>query len=187
MTSSNGKHFPRYWPFVWGIHRSPVNSPHKGQWREAWMFSLICAWINGWVNNGEAGDLRRYRAHYVVIAMKYYKAVCIFHRIFFIDHTVVIICDDIAYSNARRRGINWHDITWVWPRISRVPFQYKDRLIRCRDSYHNMLVFIMMTSSNGNIFRVTGHLCGEFTGPRWIPRTKASDAELWCFFLSASE
>ena len=37
-----------------------------------------------------------------------------------------------------------------------------------------------MTSSNGNIFRVTGHLCGEFTGPQWIPRTKASDAELWC-------
>ena len=36
----------------------------------------------------------------------------------------------------------------------------------------------MMTSSNGNIFRVTGHLCGEFTGPLWIPRTKASDAEL---------
>ena len=40
---------------------------------------------------------------------------------------------------------------------------------------------IMMTSSNGNIFRVTGHLCGEFTGQRWIPRTKASAAELWCF------
>ena len=47
--------------------------------------------------------------------------------------------------------------------------------------------FIMMTSSNGNIFRVTGHLCGEFTGPRWIPRTKASEAELWCFLWSASE
>ena len=45
----------------------------------------------------------------------------------------------------------------------------------------------MMTSSNGNIFRVTGHLCGEFTGPRWISRTKASDAELWCFLWSASE
>ena len=50
------KHFPRYWPFVRGIHRSPVNSPHKGQWRGALMFSLICTWINGWVNNGEAGD-----------------------------------------------------------------------------------------------------------------------------------
>ena len=44
----------------------------------------------------------------------------------------------------------------------------------------------MMTSSNGNIFRVTGPLCGEFTGPRWIPHTKASDAELWCFLWSAS-
>ena len=45
----------------------------------------------------------------------------------------------------------------------------------------------MMTSLNGNIFRVTGYLCGEFTGPRWIPRTKASDAELWCFLWSAPE
>ena len=42
---------------------------------------------------------------------------------------------------------------------------------------------VMMTSSNGNIFRVTGHLCGEFTGPRWIPHTKASDAELWCLYF----
>ena len=45
----------------------------------------------------------------------------------------------------------------------------------------------IMTSSNGNICRVTGHLCGKFTGPRWIPRTKASDAELWCFLWSVSE
>ena len=55
------KHFPRYWPFVRGIHRSPVNSPHKGQWRGALMFTLIRARINGWVNNRQAGDLRRYR------------------------------------------------------------------------------------------------------------------------------
>ena len=39
-----------------------------------------------------------------------------------------------------------------------------------------------MTSSNGNIFRVTGHLCGEFTGHRWIPRTKGSDASFDVFF-----
>ena len=58
-----------YWPFVRGIHRSPVNSPHKGQWRGAFMFSLIYAWINGWVNNREAGGLRRYRGHYDVIVM----------------------------------------------------------------------------------------------------------------------
>ena len=63
------KHFPCYWPFAWGIHRSPVNSPHKGQWHGALMFSLICVWINGWVNNREAGDLRRYRTHYDVIVV----------------------------------------------------------------------------------------------------------------------
>ena len=63
------KHFPRYWPFMRGIHRSPMDSPHKGQWRGALMFSSICAWINGWVN-GEVGDLRRHRAHYDVIVMK---------------------------------------------------------------------------------------------------------------------
>ena len=40
---------------------------------------------------------------------------------------------------------------------------------------------IMMTSSNRDNFAVTGHLCGEFTGHRWILRPKASDAELWCF------
>ena len=63
------KYFPRYWPFVRRIHRSPVNSPHKGQWRGALMISLICNQINGWVNNGEAGDLRRHCAHYDVIVM----------------------------------------------------------------------------------------------------------------------
>ena len=63
------KHFPRYWPYVRGFHRPPVNSPQKGQWHGALMFSLICAWINGWVNNGEDGDLKRHRAHYEVSVM----------------------------------------------------------------------------------------------------------------------
>ena len=63
------KTFPRYWPFVRGIHRLAVNSPHKGQWRRALMFSLICAWINGWANNRKDDDLRRHRVHYDVIVM----------------------------------------------------------------------------------------------------------------------
>ena len=54
------RHSPRYWPFVRGLHRSLVNSSHKDQWRKALMFSLIYAWINGWVNNREAGDLWRH-------------------------------------------------------------------------------------------------------------------------------
>ena len=67
------KKCPRYWPFVRGIHRSPVNSPYKGQWRGALVFSLICARINDWVNNREAGDLRRHRAHYDVTVMWHIK------------------------------------------------------------------------------------------------------------------
>ena len=63
------KHSQRYWPFVRGIHRSPVNSPHKGQWCGALMFSLICNWINSWVNDGEAGDLIRHCTHYDVTVM----------------------------------------------------------------------------------------------------------------------
>ena len=51
------------------------DSPHKGQWHGALMFSLICVWINGWVNSREAGDLRRYGAHYDVIVMWYYRLV----------------------------------------------------------------------------------------------------------------
>ena len=53
------KHFPRYWPFARGIHRSPVNSQHKGQWRGASCF----LWSAPWANNGEAGDLWRHRVH----------------------------------------------------------------------------------------------------------------------------
>ena len=59
------KHFPRYWPFVREIHRSPVYSLHKGQWHGALMISLICIWINNW----DAGDLRRHRAHNDVTPM----------------------------------------------------------------------------------------------------------------------
>ena len=53
----------------------PVNSPHKGQWRGALMFSLIYAWIKAWVNNREAGDLRRHQAHYDVIVMNMYLSI----------------------------------------------------------------------------------------------------------------
>ena len=71
------KHFPRYWPFVRRIHRSPVNSPHNDQCRGALIYSLTHAWINVWVNNREAGDLRPHRAHYdvIVIHIRYWRPV----------------------------------------------------------------------------------------------------------------
>ena len=82
ITGVHGKHadvikweyFPCYWPFVRGIHRSTVNSPQKGQWRSALMFSLICAWTNDWINNWDADDLRRYRAHFDVTVKSTWSA-----------------------------------------------------------------------------------------------------------------
>ena len=84
------KHFPRYWSFVRGIHRLSVNSPHKGQWRGALMFSFICAWINGWVNNRKDGDLRRHRAHYDVIVMLYHQSI---HNV--IHNVITTICENV--------------------------------------------------------------------------------------------
>ena len=85
------KHFPRYWPFVRGIHRSP----HKGQGRGALMFSLICVWINGWVNNREAGDLRRYRAHHDVTVM---QPQCMFHRCSYVNTTFLFLWSQLQYA-----------------------------------------------------------------------------------------
>ena len=84
------KHFPHYWPFVRGIHRWPVNSPHKGQWNGALMFSLICAWLNGSINNREAGDLRHYRDHY----------------------DVTVMWDEMRWDEIRVDEIRWDGVIW---------------------------------------------------------------------------
>ena len=113
------KHFPRYWPFVRGIHRSPVNSPHKGQWSGALMFSLICAWVNGWVNNREAGDLRHYRAHYDVIVMQSADS-----RLAPNQWEISLQCNTVSHQflwcvvygmcrQAPGNWLDWSDVTWA--------------------------------------------------------------------------
>ena len=92
-------HFAHCWPFVQEIRRSPVSSPHKGQWGGALVFSFICAWINGWVKNREAGDLRRHYAHYDVIVMK--------SNIYF-DHNVLIERNFFISALVLRYDINIH-------------------------------------------------------------------------------
>ena len=80
MTSSNGN-ISALLALCAGNSPVTVNSPHKRQWRGALMLPYTCAWINGWVNNGEAGDLRRHRAHY-----KYYYVTTkmfIYHQLSF--------------------------------------------------------------------------------------------------------
>ena len=85
---------------------------------------------------------------------------------------------------------NTHLFHWSFVRGTHWPqedFHPELAIMRKPFPCHDCVVWIfniMMTSSNGNIFHVTGHLCGEFTGHRWIPRTKASDTELWCFLWS---
>ena len=81
--------FPLYWPFVRGIHRSPVNSHHKGQWRGALMFPLICAWINRWVNNREAADLRCYDV--IVMVFEDKTALCMLSYFFPFRSSLVIL------------------------------------------------------------------------------------------------
>ena len=69
------RYFPCYWPFVRGIHRSPVTSPRTNNSdAELWCFHWSAPWINAWVNNREAGDLRRHRSHYDIIAMSFWFA-----------------------------------------------------------------------------------------------------------------
>ena len=91
------KYFPRYWPFVRGIHRSPVNSPHKTPATRSFDVLLICAWINGWVNNGEAGDLRCHRAHYDVTVME---------MLSWIQHRAVLLWKDETAGNSEPVGLS---------------------------------------------------------------------------------
>ena len=72
-------------------------------------------------------------------------------------------------------------LSWWWKLIS------LQRVIRWDSVTYFTASINMMTSSNGNMFRVTGPLCGEFISHRWIPSIKASDAELWCFLWSSPE
>ena len=79
--SSKWNHFPRYWPFLRGIHRSPVDYPNNGHWRRALMFSLICAWKRDWANNQDTSDLRRHCPHYDVAVMVYRWFALMYHDV----------------------------------------------------------------------------------------------------------
>ena len=121
------------------------------------------------------------------------------------DHTSSVIHvfhrgRSFAFLNAtclKKHDRHWADVDSP-PRYKHILWYVvitsRDNLVNCVISGVNGACCLaaitgatMMTSWNGNIFRVTGHLCGEFTGPRWIPHTKASDAELWCLLWSAPE
>ena len=148
--------------FVRGIHRSPVNSPHKGQWRGALMFSLICAWINDWVNNGEAGDLRRNHAHYDAIVMQIQVPIIgvtvpadglLLSRLRGLVTTNYIYIflkamKDFEYDfytpcfNGSWKGVNWfHLVHWsVCPSV--------DRIVSALSIFAGSLSYLHISSSN---------------------------------------
>ena len=103
------KQFPRHWPFVRGIHRSPVDSgypgyiAHKGQWWGALMFSLISTWTNGWANNGDADDLRCHCAHYDVTVM---------HCALF--NTLKLKQNDRHFAHSILKCIFLNEKLWFW-------------------------------------------------------------------------
>ena len=113
MTSSNGNIFRVTGP-LWG------NSPHKGQWRGALMLSLICAWINGWVNNGEAGNLKRHRVHYdvTVVTQERYPitrtqlcgSLCVVCTSYFFNNLPYYVSDftENVPVNKRSSWFRWH-------------------------------------------------------------------------------
>ena len=144
-----------------------VNSPHKGQWRGALMFSLICVWITGWINNREAGDLRRYCSHYDVTVMGS-NTVCVVIlwdcplTLVKIDRqTIRIHCNPVAHCIQNTRLLAPGQGITKWHK-----FQVKN----------------MMTSwRHGNAFRVIARLWGESPVTGGFAPQQASNAGLWCF------
>ena len=161
--------FQRYWPSVRGIHRWAVNSPHKGQWRGDLLFLWSAPRINGWVKQSwgwwfetPSRSLWRHFNESTSLAV-------------FVANPLI-----------------WAGVYWLWSvNLSVVGWFWLQRYWWVFLNLVHFLTFIetcpiwiwystgsMRASSNGNIFRFTVPLCGEFTGHRWIPHTKASDAEL---------
>ena len=156
---------------IWeGNSQVPVNSPHKGQWRGTLMFSLICARINCWVSNGEAGDLRHHGAHYYVIVMN--LSICIPSTA---GHT--------QYDCGQFGCMNHMDISCeVFDYFSILYdfFMYISYNSCCWSKVHDDVIKCKHFPRNWPFVR-------GIHRSRWIPHTKASDAELSCFLWSASE
>ena len=196
------------------------NSPVSGEFpaqrpvtRSFDVFFDLCL-NKGWINNREAGDLRRHRAHFDVIVVPVDQTLCDFcsrnasantfewGSNLLLKNRMWWILIQCHYSKEKPlkkyfdwkleqfrwfetlRDLNIRRLVGYWTKTSKLRVSnnlWGESVTEGGFPSQGRVMQNMMTSSNGNIFRVTGPLCGEFTGDRWIPRTKASDAELWCF------
>ena len=125
--------FPRYWPFVRGIHRSPVNSPHKDQW-------------SAWVNNCEAGNLRHHRAHHDVTAMETFSKMCSYcfktrHWIcdafwIYIYMSTAKTISSFTYFRAMRSGVNFEIYTYIYIWIDITLIEKRRRCVITDNTMH---------------------------------------------------
>ena len=121
----------RYWPFVRRINRPPVNSPHKCQWRGALIFSLICAYKNLWINNLDAGHLRRHCAHYDVNVMN----LCIYP----------VLCPKLTLIQPTWSAYPYNFVFLIWYPYSLVFLLSPWARYRYHLGGQNLVMFVMYT------------------------------------------
>ena len=125
-----------------GAGNSPVTGefPHKGQWRGALMFSLICAWKNGWVNNREAGALRRQCAHYDVIVMFKFKCPNHAYRLVYLCAGLCWTCHVFPWTNVKSI---FSFFIWNWYRHALIYLHgYMKMTLRCNYIPTNMVAYV---------------------------------------------
>ena len=183
------KHFPRYWSFVQGIHRSPVNSPHKGQWREALMFSLISAWTDGsqtlvasmiWdtmrlIITSLGGTENGSHASHITSNWSKFMLIN--------SGPATPNMSQIFGHSFRKWPVVWwrQPITWTGPNLPPVePKAVYLHVIFHKNAYHFILV---MAPWHGNIFHIIS-VGGKPPVTGWFPTQRASNAESapkeWC-------
>ena len=219
------KHFPRYWPFVRGIHPSPVNSPHKGHAVTRSLDIFLCLHVNKQLSKQSRRRWIRTSSHPLWRHCNVMGNG--FHGISsFSIWVIYIACPNNALSltclwsfkqtlATTLQAAKWfmheplsltviYDIVelFSWETLTRVMISCLLMAVKLQNLAQSLSSAITSDIWYATIhstrdhhddalkwkhFRVTGPLCGEFTGHRWIPFTKASDAELWCFLWSAPE
>ena len=165
------KHFLGYRPFVRGIHRWPVNSPHKGQWCGALMFSLICTWINGCINNREPGDLRHRCTHYdiiVILSSHVNNSVCIQRDLL---HWVT----DPHHQENLTAIFNSQSPNIFVPVDKRTPSQYKDGVSRYWEFHYKDKMVVTPSLYNGNPYT------GKTTSLYW---DSPLDLHFWKYMMT---
>ena len=155
------------------LRRRWFETPSHPLWRHC---NVLLVYLNTvWqmktrLPNIKVVDINRYHQNSCKIISEYHSPICQF-------------CRQSVVQNHRRMHAQFKSVTPTAP--SCILFEGVLYILPyCTTSSS---IVSMMTSSNGNIFRVIGPLCVEFTGHRWIPLTRAIDADVWYFLWSVSE